>query len=177
MTRPKRPVRRIALRHRPYRESFGPRRRDGPVSNARHAPLRKSLEVGALSAADPLNISGTARSRPTTVPSGGRAGLPRRRPVASKHGRDPHERGSRPHHRMGCPRGPAPSRRRGQPALGGRRGTTTPVRRAALQRVGAFPAVPAGRRTLDRHRRISRRGTGHHPKTYPWAPTTTSCPE
>ena len=99
----------------------------------------------------------------TTVPRGGRVVYLDAVPVASKHGRDPHERGPRPYHRIGCPQGPAPSRRRGQPALGGRRGTTTPVRRAALQRVGAFPPVPAGRRTLDRHRRTSRRGTGHHP--------------
>ena len=123
----------------------------------------------SMSAADPLNIAGTRYTVTpgTTVPRRGRVVYLDAVPVASKHGRDPHERGSRPYHRMGCPQGPAPSRRRGQPALGGRRGTTTPVRRAALQRVGAFPPVPAGRRTLDRHRRISRRGTGHHPQDSP----------
>ena len=129
----------------------------------------KSLEVGALSAADPLNIAGTVTAG-TTVPRGGRVSTS----TPSRRGRDPRERGPRPHHLVGCPRGPAPSRRRGQPVLGGRRGTTTPVRPAALQRVGAFPPVPAGRRTLDRHMRISRRGTGHHPQDSPLsAPTTT----
>ena len=94
--------------HPPYRDSFSPRRRDwagGERTTCAATPSPWRWERCPLLIRSISRAPGTVTPG-TTVPRGGRVVYLDAIPVASKHGRDPHERGPRPHHRMGCPQGP-----------------------------------------------------------------------